>query len=93
MNCFYLTGESEALLFPVLAVVDPRPDDLLDKILWVGALDGLRVLHRAVGHVAKTLPEPMLLKKKGDGAAAHKRQGLPSCLFSLSPRHLCLARI
>lgn len=44
------TREAEAFLLPVLGLVDARADDLLHQVLRVGAVDAVRVLHRAVGH-------------------------------------------
>ncbi len=45
-----VTRETKAVLLPVLAVIDPSPYDLLNKVLWVGALDGLGIFCSSVSH-------------------------------------------
>lgn len=45
-----LTRKAKALLFPVLGLIDSRPNDLLHQILRVGAVDAVRILHRPVRH-------------------------------------------
>ena len=49
-----LTGQAEALLLPVLRLVDPSPDDLLHQILRVGAMDAVGVFHGPVSHVSRS---------------------------------------
>lgn len=46
-----LTGETEALLFPVFRVVYSRSDDLLHQILRIGAFDGLGIFLRSIRHI------------------------------------------
>lgn len=45
-----LGRQAEALLLPVLGLVDAGADDLLHQVLWVSAVDAVRVLHRPVRH-------------------------------------------
>lgn len=44
------TRQAEALLLPVLGLVDAGADDLLHQVLRVCAVDAVRVLHRPVRH-------------------------------------------
>ena len=50
-------------LFPVFAVIDPGPDDLLNQILWIRPFDGLGVFDGTIGHDRGKKREG---KEKGD---------------------------
>ena len=49
-SVFDLTCKTEAVFFPVLAVVYPGSNDLLHKVLGVGTFDRLRIFRSSVGH-------------------------------------------
>lgn len=54
-----LTSEAEALLLPVLGLIDPGPDDFLHQVLRVCAMDTVSVFHRPVRHLLRSqLPAP-----------------------------------
>lgn len=54
-----LRSEAEALLLPVLGLIDPGPNDFLHQVLRVCAMDTVSVFHRPVRHLLRSqLPAP-----------------------------------
>ena len=59
-----LTREAKAVLLPELAIVYPRPDDLLHQVLGIRTLDRLGIFCSSVRHEAPRLVSQYASEKK-----------------------------